>query len=86
MWCYYQAFRIDHAGMEHLSPEDVVSVVDCELTIYEFADAMSLKPTSVFVKNMFDLIDKDKNGLVSFREFLDMIVIFAKGKLHNSLI
>lgn len=33
----------------------------------------------MFVRNMFDLIDKDKNGNVSFREFLDMMVIFAKG-------
>lgn len=71
--------------MENLTPEDVKSVVATELTVYEFADALSLKPTSLFVKNMFDLIDKDKNGLVSFREFLDMIVIFSKGEKNPRL-
>ena len=29
--------------------------------------------------NMFALVDSDNDGYVSFREFLDMIVIFAKG-------
>lgn len=78
---HIQAFRIDDDGdMEALSDEDANAVINCELTIDEFADALSLKPSAMFVKNMFELIDKDKNGLVSFREFLDMIVIFAKGK------
>lgn len=83
-----QAFRIDDAGdeIEPLSEEDAKGVVNCELTIDEFADSLSLKPTSLFVKNMFDLIDKNKNGLVSFREFLDMIVIFAKGIIKYSTI
>lgn len=63
-----------------MSEEDSRAVTNCELTVDEFADALSLKPSSLFVKNMFDLIDKNKNGLVSFREFLDMIVIFATGK------
>jgi len=29
---------------------------------------------------MFSLVDKDKNGFISFREFVDMLIIFAKGK------
>jgi len=29
---------------------------------------------------MFALVDKDKNGFISFREFVDMLIIFAKGK------
>jgi len=66
--------------MESLSEEDTRAVIGCELTIYEFADALAMKPDSMFVKNMFELVDKDGNGAVSFREFLDMIVIFAKGK------
>lgn len=28
---------------------------------------------------MFDLIDRDKNGYISFKEFLEMLVTFAKG-------
>jgi len=29
---------------------------------------------------MFSLTDKDANGFISFREFVDMLIIFAKGK------
>lgn len=51
-----------------------------ELTAYEFAEALSLRPDALFVKQMFALIDADGNGYISFREFLNVIVIFAKGK------
>ena len=60
-------------------------ILDCELTRAEFADAMSLKEDSIFVDQMFTLIDADGNGFVSFREFLDMIVIFAKGSPDDKI-
>ena len=60
-------------------------ILECELTRSEFADAMSLKPDSLFVEQMFQLIDQDGNGFVSFREFLDMIVIFAKGSPEDKI-
>ena len=60
-------------------------VLECELTRQEFADAMSLKKDSLFVDQMFQLIDQDGNGFVSFREFLDMIVIFAKGSPEDKI-
>ncbi|WAR00874.1 DUOX2-like protein [Mya arenaria] len=50
-----------------------------QLTRTEFAEALGLKPTSMFVRNMFLMVDKDKNGLVSFNEFLEMFTILAKG-------
>ena len=43
-------------------------ILECELTRGEFADAMSLKPDSLFVDQMFQLIDQDGNGFVSFRQ------------------
>lgn len=58
-------------------------IFNCELTKYEFADALSLKPNSLFVENMFQLVDKDENGYISFREFLDIIVIFHKGSAED---
>uniref|UniRef100_A0A3Q2D4C6 NAD(P)H oxidase (H2O2-forming) n=1 Tax=Cyprinodon variegatus TaxID=28743 RepID=A0A3Q2D4C6_CYPVA len=54
-------------------------VLQCELTASEFADALGLKPDSLFVDSMFTLADKDGNGYLSFQEFLDVIVIFMKG-------
>lgn len=32
---------------------------------------------------MFGLVDRDRNGCISFREFLDMLVIFAKGSAED---
>ena len=60
-------------------------ILECELTRDEFADAMSLKKDSLFVEQMFTLIDQDGNGFISFREFLDMIVIFAKGSPEDKI-
>ena len=61
---------------------DAKEVLSCELSRAEFAEALSLKANSLFVEQMFDLVDKDRNGYLSFREFLDVIVIFAKGMLN----
>ncbi|XP_067938007.1 dual oxidase 2-like [Watersipora subatra] len=77
---FKRAFHIDEDAEDtEVLTQSEIQQTKCELTIYEFADALSLKPSSLFVQNMFDLIDKNKNGLVSFQEFLDMFVIFAKG-------
>ncbi|RWS24761.1 dual oxidase 2-like protein [Leptotrombidium deliense] len=54
-------------------------IINTELTPYEFAEVLALRPDSLFVQQMFALVDKDNNGYISFREFLDMMVIFAKG-------
>lgn len=60
-------------------PSEGSEVLDCELTKYEFAEALSMQPDSMFVENMFRWVDKNANGAISFREFLDFFVIFAKG-------
>ena len=60
-------------------------ILECELSREEFADAMSLKKDSLFIDQMFQLIDQDGNGFISFREFLDMIVIFAKGSPDDKI-
>jgi len=34
---------------------------------------------------IFYLVDKDKNGFISFREFVDMLVIFLKGSAEEKM-
>ena len=65
--------------------ENRKDILECELSRGEFADAMSLKKDSLFVEQMYQLIDQDGNGFISFREFLDMIVIFAKGSPDDKI-
>ncbi|XP_071352391.1 dual oxidase 1 isoform X2 [Trachinotus anak] len=69
----------DAGDMSSISHEKAREVLQCELTASEFADALGLKPDSLFVDSMFTLADKDGNGYLSYQEFLDVMVIFMKG-------
>ena len=51
----------------------------------EFASALALKPNSDFVENMFALMDSDHNGYISFREFLNSVVLLSKGNVNQIL-
>ncbi|XP_051000997.1 dual oxidase 2 isoform X2 [Acomys russatus] len=61
------------------SSQQVREALTCELSRAEFADSLGLKPQDMFVESMFSLADKDGNGYLSFREFLDILVVFMKG-------
>lgn len=80
---FAHAFKYDLDSDEDLNREVAKDVISCELTKFEFSEALALKPTSLFVENMFKIVDKDDNGFISFREFLDMIVIFSKGSADD---
>ncbi|CAK9295218.1 unnamed protein product [Gordionus sp. m RMFG-2023] len=66
----------------HLN-NNIMKLTNCELTRSEFSEALSLKEDSIFVENMFALVDKDKNGRISFKEFLDFTIIFFKGSADD---
>lgn len=77
---FAQAFKISYSKEEILSVDrDFKEVAQFEITMYEFADILGMHPEKEFIQRMFLLIDKDKNGFISFREFTDLLVIFAKG-------
>ncbi|XP_011353473.1 dual oxidase 2 [Pteropus vampyrus] len=61
------------------SSQKVQEALMCELSRNEFAESLGLKPQDMFVESMFSLADKDGNGYLSFREFLDILVVFMKG-------
>ncbi|XP_050459016.1 dual oxidase 2-like isoform X1 [Cataglyphis hispanica] len=84
---FAQAFHIAHTEEEILQIDSSVAreVIYTELTIIEFAEALSMKPDAEFVKKIFNLVDKDKNGFISFREFVDMLVIFLKGSAEEKM-
>ncbi|KAJ8877221.1 hypothetical protein PR048_021675 [Dryococelus australis] len=78
---FAQAFEIPHSEDELLKTDENASkeIIYTEITKTEFAEALSMKRDSEFIEKIFALVDKDQNGFVSFREFLDMLIIFAKG-------
>lgn len=71
--------RLDAGELGVEASEKVKEALKSELSRAEFADALGLKPQSVFVESMFSLADKDGNGYLSFREFMDILVVFMKG-------
>ncbi|CAL1537663.1 unnamed protein product [Lymnaea stagnalis] len=57
----------------------VDEVIHIKLTMTEFADALGMQPSSLFVKNVFLLADKDNQRFLSFEEFLNLFGVFLKG-------
>lgn len=78
---FAQAFEIQHSREEILKVDATMAkeIVHTELTLDEFAEALNMRSNAEFVVRMFHLIDKDKNGFISFREFVDLLIIFAQG-------
>lgn len=64
---------------------DVIMVMRTSLSKKEFAEALGMKSDSLFVKQMFNCVDKDNDGRISFQEFLDTVVLFSRGKTENKL-
>ena len=64
---------------------DVIMVMRTSLSKKEFAEALGMKPDSLFVKQMFNCVDKDNDGRISFQEFLDTVVLFSRGKTEDKL-
>lgn len=71
--------RSDAGELNFESSQKAKESLTCELSRAEFAEALGLKADSMFVDSMFSLADKDGNGYISFREFLDILVVFMKG-------
>ncbi|XP_073474996.1 dual oxidase 1-like isoform X2 [Aquarana catesbeiana] len=79
---FSQVLDIDQSGIENLIAESSLKVreaLKCELSRTEFAESLGLKPHSTFVDSMFSLADEDGNGYLSFREFLNILIILMKG-------
>nr|XP_018912484.1 PREDICTED: dual oxidase isoform X2 [Bemisia tabaci] len=60
-------------------------VMRTSLSRAEFASALGMKPDAVFVRMMFNIVDKDGDGRISFQEFLDTVVLFSRGKTEDKL-
>eukprot|EP00076_Gallus_gallus_P015519 XP_015134571.1 dual oxidase 2 [Gallus gallus] len=71
--------KTDAGELNFESSQKARESLTCELSRAEFAEALGLKVNSMFVDSMFSLADKDGNGYISFREFLDILVVFMKG-------
>ena len=69
-----------------LQMEELNKIRNIQLTRTEFAESLGLKPTSIFVRNMFLMVDKDRSGFVGFEEFLDLFQILSSGMVKKETI
>lgn len=52
---------------------------DSGLLQEEFADSLGMKANSAFVELMFNVADKQKRGVLRFREILELVIIMSQG-------
>lgn len=55
--------------------EEVVTVMRTSLSKSEFASALGMKADAVFVKKMFNIVDKDGDGRISFQVLVFYICV-----------
>lgn len=65
---------------------DNLVIMEVILIQEEFASALAMKPNTEFVENMFSLMDTDHNGYISFREFLNAVVMLSKGMTFSLIL
>uniref|UniRef100_A0A2C9L3G3 EF-hand domain-containing protein n=1 Tax=Biomphalaria glabrata TaxID=6526 RepID=A0A2C9L3G3_BIOGL len=65
-----------------LNQEQIDEVLSTRLTRTEFADALGLQPQSLFVRNLFLLVDSSGDGFVSFDECKTYFGILSSGQLN----
>lgn len=68
-----------------IASPDIRMIMRTSLSKQEFAEALGMRSDSLFVRQMFNCVDKDSDGNISFQEFLDTVVMFSKGKPEDKL-
>lgn len=77
-----QAWQVGGGGGKKKVTEQVLNF---ELSKEEFAGTMGMTKNSLFVEQMFGLADTDNSGFVTFRELLDLLVMFNKGSVDDKM-
>lgn len=77
-----QAFemnKLSNKELLNMDSKQAKEIVHFQLTLEEFAESLRMRPTDEFVRKLFSLTDHDKSGTINYREFVDLLIIFAKG-------
>ena len=54
--------------------DEIVTVMKTSLSKIEFANALGMKQDAIFVKKMFNIVDKDCDGRISFQVIIPSTV------------
>lgn len=53
--------------------------MNLKLTRVDFAEALAMKPNCAFIEKMFNCIDRQREGRISFQQFLQLIINLSQG-------
>ncbi|GAV07211.1 hypothetical protein RvY_17080-2 [Ramazzottius varieornatus] len=82
---YARAFGLDRRERSEEELRDCEEAMQLKLTRLDFAEALAMKPNCAFIQKMFNCIDKDGDGKISFQQFLDLIIRFSSGNAQDRL-
>ncbi|XP_055335314.1 dual oxidase-like isoform X2 [Paramacrobiotus metropolitanus] len=82
---YERAFGLDEVERSEAELKECHEALELKLSKVDFAEALAMKPNTTFIQKMFNCIDKAGEGRISFQQFLDLIVRFAKGDFKARL-
>ncbi|KAF2359172.1 hypothetical protein FHG87_010072 [Trinorchestia longiramus] len=71
------------ASVPELASSSNSNLFSMEITRAELAEQLGTTPDTLFMQQLFRLMDKDKNGFILLKEFWDVMVLFAKGSLRD---
>lgn len=83
---YAHAFGVNHqrrAPIEHTKAAE--DILQTKLSKSELADALGMRESHVFIEYMFAAIDRDRDGAISFKEFLTTVEVFSDGTVQDKL-
>ena len=76
---YARAFGIDKKVRSPVEQREMDDAMNLKLTRVDFAEALAMKPNSAFIERMFNCIDRQQEGRISFQQFLDLIMHLSQG-------
>jgi dual oxidase len=74
-----QAFGIDRKERSEEELKECEEAMNLKLTRVDFAEALAMKPNSAFIEKMFNCIDRQSEGRISFQQFLQLIINLSQG-------
>uniref|UniRef100_A0A0K0D0U5 NAD(P)H oxidase (H(2)O(2)-forming) n=1 Tax=Angiostrongylus cantonensis TaxID=6313 RepID=A0A0K0D0U5_ANGCA len=77
---YARAFNQPQLSDSNTHENDTDSILDQTITKHEFAQAIGMRETDMFVQRMFAITSHSSSDMVTFAEFLEVLKKFSEGE------
>ncbi|KAE9420028.1 hypothetical protein Angca_005703, partial [Angiostrongylus cantonensis] len=80
---YARAFNQPQLSDSNTHENDTDSILDQTITKHEFAQAIGMRETDMFVQRMFAITSHSSSDMVTFAEFLEVLKKFSEGTVRD---